>query len=193
MEVKAKGKYIKITSKKMRLVIDLVRGMDLKKALDYLDFVPQKAAFFIKKVLASALANAEHNFDLKKENLFIKEIFVNEGPTLKRWRPRAFGRAGQINKRSSHLEIILGEKISSLKKKIVKTKIKEPIIEPISKDEVEDKKLVKEKKVKKSVEEKEEKTLTRLPGRHQPKPTYKQLKGKGFKGTLKKVFRRKSI
>ena len=186
MEVKAKGKYIKMSSKKMRLVIDLIRGMDSKEALDYLDFVPQKAAFFVRKVLMSASANAEHNFDLKKENLFIKEIFVNQGPTLKRWRPRAFGRAGQIRKRSSHLEIILGEKIPSSKTEPVKTKIKEPIIEPISKNKIEDKKSGKEK-------EKEEETSTRMPGKHQPKPTYDQLKGKGFKGTLKKVFRRKSI
>lgn len=186
MEVKAKGKYLRISSKKMRLVTDLVRGMDLKEALDYLNFVPQKAARFINKVLRSALANAEHNFDLKKENLFIKEIFVNEGPTLKRWRPRAFGRAGQIRKRSSHLEIILGEKISSSETRPVKTKIKEPIIEPISKDKIEEKKPVKEK-------EKEEEILTRPQEKHRPKPTHDQTKGKGFGGALKRVFRRKSI
>lgn len=184
MEVKAKGKYLKISSKKMRLVTDLVRGMDSKEALDYLNFVPKKAARFINKVLNSALANAEHNFDLKKENLFIKEIFVNEGPTLKRWRPRAFGRAGQIRKRSSHLEIILGEKIPSSETIPVKTKIKEPIIEPISKDKIGEEKPVKEK---------EEEILSRPQEKHRPKPTHEQQKNKGFGGVLKRVFRRKSI
>lgn len=184
MEVKAKGKYLKMSSKKMRLVADLVRGMDSKEALDYLSFSPHKAARFINKILNSAIANAEHNFDLKKENLFVKEIFVNQGPTLKRWRPRAFGRAGQIRKRSSHLEIILGEKIPSSETKPAKTKIKEPIIEPISKDKIEDKKPVKEK---------EEEILSRPQEKHSPKPTQDQTKSKGFGGTLKKVFRRKSI
>ncbi len=122
--MKAKGKYLKISSKKMRLVTDMVRGMDSKEALDYLNFVPKKAARFINKVLNSALANAEHNFDLKKENLFIKEIFVNQGPTLKRWRPRAFGRAGQIRKRSEHLEIILGEKFLFKRPFLLKQKLK---------------------------------------------------------------------
>ncbi|MBU4369757.1 50S ribosomal protein L22 [Patescibacteria group bacterium] len=184
MQVKAKGKYLRISSKKMRLVTDLIRGMDLKDALDSLNFVPKKSARFINKVLKSALANAEHNFDLKKENLFIKEIFVNEGPTLKRWRPRAFGRAGQVRKRSSHLEIILGEKIPSSETRSVKTKIKEPIIESISKDKIEEKK---------PVEETEEETLNRLQGKHQSKPNYYQKKGKGFRGSLKKIFRRKTI
>jgi len=184
MEVKAKGKYLKMSSKKMRLVADLVRGTDLKEALDYLSFSPHKAARFINKVLNSALANAEHNFDLKKENLFIKEIFVNEGPTLKRWRPRAFGRAGQIRKRSSHLEIILGEKIPSSEVKPVKTKIKEPIIEPISKAKTEDKTPVKEK---------EEEPQGRPQEKHRPAPVHDPRKNKGFGGTLKKVFRRKSI
>jgi len=184
MEVKAKGKYLKMSSKKMRLVADLVRGMDSKEALDYLSFSPHKAARFINKILNSALANAEHNFELKKENLFVKEIFVNEGPTLKRWRPRAFGRAGQIRKRSSHLEIILGERIPTSKIKPVKTKIKEPIIESISKDKTEDKK---------PVEGKEEKLQGRPQEKHRPAPVHDARKNKGFGGALKKVFRRKSI
>lgn len=184
MEVKAKGKYLKMSSKKMRLVADLVRGMDLKESLDYLSFSPHKAARFINKVLNSALANAEHDFDLKKENLFIKEIFVNQGPTLKRWRPRAFGRAGQIRKRSSHLEIILGERIPSSETKPIKTKIKEPIIEPISKDKIEEKRPDKKK---------EEEILGRPQEKHRPAPIQDPRKNKGFVGTLKKVFRRKSI
>ena len=184
MEVKTKGKYLRMSPKKMRLVIALIKGMDINEALDHLNFVPQKAAYFITKVLKSALANAEHNFDLKKENLFIKEIFVNEGPTLKRWRPRAFGRAGQIRKRSSHLEIVLGERAPSSEVKPVKTKPKEPVIEPVSKTKPGKQEPIKEK---------EKEALARPQEKYRPKPASDQIKAKGFGGVLKRVFRRKSI
>ena len=110
MQVKAQSKYLKISAKKMRLVARAIKGMDVPQTLNYLKFVPRKASPLIFKTLRSALANAEHNFNLKGDNLFIKEIFVNEGATLKRWRPRAFGRATPIQKKSAHLTIILEEK-----------------------------------------------------------------------------------
>jgi large subunit ribosomal protein L22 len=109
MEVRAITKHLRISPKKMRLIIDLVRNLSVTQAENQLQFVPRRGSVFILKTLRSALANAEHNFNLKKDNLFVKKIVVNEGPALKRWMPKAFGRATPIKKRSSHLEIILAE------------------------------------------------------------------------------------
>jgi len=109
MEVKGSAKYLKITPKKMRLVIDVIRKMGVERAEAQLHFIPRKASALILKALRSVVASAEHNFNLKKDNLFIKKIIVNEGPALERWTPKAFGRATPIKKRTSHLEIILAE------------------------------------------------------------------------------------
>ncbi len=110
MRVKAINKYLKISPKKMRLVANMIRGMKVDQAVDHLRFIPKKASPMILKILQSAIANAEHNFNLKKENLLIKEIFIDGGPMIKRWRARAFGRAAMIRRRSSHCSIILEEK-----------------------------------------------------------------------------------
>ncbi|MDD5121050.1 MAG: 50S ribosomal protein L22 [Patescibacteria group bacterium] len=109
MEVRAIARHLRISPKKMRLVVDVVRNLSVTQAEDQLQFVPRRGSAFILKVLRSALANAEYNFNFKKDNLFIKKIIVNEGPALKRWMPKAFGRATPLKKRSSHLEIILAE------------------------------------------------------------------------------------
>lgn len=113
MEVKAKARYIRMSPKKVRLVLDVIRGMDAEEALKQLRFINKAAARPIKKLLDSAIANAVNNFSLEKSNLFIKRIFADGGPTLKRWKPRAFGRAAPIRKKSSHINIILGEKVES--------------------------------------------------------------------------------
>lgn len=109
MEVKAKLSRLRIAPRKVRLVIDVVRGMDIEKAEHQLQFMQKGAATPLLKLLKSAVANAVNNSKLEKNNLYIKEITANDGPMLKRWKPRAFGRATQILKRSSHVEIILGE------------------------------------------------------------------------------------
>ncbi|MEK7167188.1 MAG: 50S ribosomal protein L22 [Patescibacteria group bacterium] len=106
----AKAKYIRISPKKVRLVIDVVRGMNVEEAENQLKFIFKKACRPVLKLLNSAIANAKHNFNLKKENLYIKEIIVNQGPTLDRWMPRAFGRAAAIKKRTSHIVITLDSK-----------------------------------------------------------------------------------
>jgi large subunit ribosomal protein L22 len=182
MQVKTKSKYLRISPKKMRLVTKLIQGMEAEKALSYLDFVPQKAGGYIKKTLKSAISNAEHNFDLEKDNLLIKEIFVNEGATLKRWRPRAFGRAGQIRKRSSHLEIILEEKEPRKKAKTSpKKKLEEPEIKPLSEAE---------KVVSEDVDVKE---LKKEPTKPTPQPQIKKPTTPQGKKNWRDVFRRKSI
>jgi large subunit ribosomal protein L22 len=105
--VKAQGKYIRHSPYKMRLVLNLIRGLQVQDALNVLTFTKRKASVEIKQVLESAIANAEANYNLNASELFVSKAIADEGPTLKRFRPRARGRAGRINKRTSHLLIEL--------------------------------------------------------------------------------------
>jgi large subunit ribosomal protein L22 len=89
--------------------MDEIRGKKIEEALDQLSFAPQKGAFILKKLINSAVANAEQNFEMDVDKLYIKRIFADEGPTLKRFRPRAMGRAARIRKRTSHLTVVLDE------------------------------------------------------------------------------------
>lgn len=107
---KAMAKTVRISPRKTRLVINLIRGKHIADALAILKFTPNKAATVIEKVLNSAIANAENNFDLDKENLYVSEAYVNEGATMKRFRPRAKGSASPINKRTSHVTVVVSEK-----------------------------------------------------------------------------------
>jgi len=110
MKVTSKLNYLRIAPRKVRLVTDLIRGKDAREAETLLDFTFKKAGQPLKKLLNSALANAKNNFKLEAKNLFISEIFVNEGPKLKRWRARARGRAAEIQRKTSHITLILEEK-----------------------------------------------------------------------------------
>jgi|SRR5690554_152077 len=109
MEAKAVARTIRIAPRKVRLVIDLIRGKKVGDAFAILKHTDKRSTTVIEKVLKSAIANAEHNYNMDINNLYIKEAFVNEGPTLKRFRPRAKGRAGLINKRTSHITIVVAE------------------------------------------------------------------------------------
>lgn len=111
MEVIAKAKYIRMSPRKVRLIANLARGLRVGEALRQLKFVRKDAARPTRKIIESAVANAEHNFKLKKDSLYIKKIFVDGGPTLKRWHPRAHGRAAPIRKRSCHITVILDSTI----------------------------------------------------------------------------------
>lgn len=127
MEVKASLNYLRIGPRKVRLVADLLKGKAIAVVLAQLKFLPKAATLPIQKLILSAVANAENNWQLKRENLYIKQILVNSGPVLHRWRPRAMGRATPIRKRTSHLTVILDEKIPSSKKaKALVGKLKEP-------------------------------------------------------------------
>jgi large subunit ribosomal protein L22 len=101
----AKASYVRVTPMKARRVIELIRDMPAQDALQVLKFSPQAASEPIAKVLASAIANAEHNFSLDPESLMVSRAYVDEGPTMKRFRPRAQGRAYRIRKRTSHITI----------------------------------------------------------------------------------------
>ncbi|KRM19776.1 50S ribosomal protein L22 [Ligilactobacillus hayakitensis DSM 18933 = JCM 14209] len=107
---KATAKTVRIPARKARLVIDLIRGKSVAEAFGILNFTPRSGAYLIEKVLKSAVANAENNFDLDVEDLYVSEAFVNEGPTLKRFRPRAKGSASPINKRTSHITVVVSVK-----------------------------------------------------------------------------------
>jgi len=110
MEAKAVAKYVKMSPIKLKPVTDLVRGKDLKEALTILKFTPGKGAEIVEKVVQSAKANAENNFDMNPDNLYVAEIYANQGPTMKRWRAGSQGRASIILKRSSHVGCTLKEK-----------------------------------------------------------------------------------
>ena len=109
MEIRAVGRFIRISPRKIRLIMAQVRGKKVGEALNLLSFAPQRGARILKKLIDSAVANAEENSGADVDSLYIKRIYADEGPTLKRWRPRAQGRATRIRKRSSHLTVILDE------------------------------------------------------------------------------------
>ena len=110
MQAKAVAKTVRIAPRKARLVIDLIRGKDVGEALATLRLTQRGASPVVEKLLNSAIANAEHNYEMDTDNLVVSEAFVNEGVTLKRFRPRAMGRASQINKRTSHITVVVSEK-----------------------------------------------------------------------------------
>ncbi|GGV10344.1 50S ribosomal protein L22 [Actinomadura sp. LOL_016] len=107
MEARAQARYIRVTPRKARRVVDLIRGLPAAEAQAVLRFAPQAAGEPVGKVLASAIANAEHNFKLDSDTLVVSRAWVDEGPTLKRFRPRAQGRAYRINKRTSHITVVV--------------------------------------------------------------------------------------
>lgn len=126
MEVTAKLRNLRTSPKKVRLVVDMVRGMSVPQAVAQLQFSTKGASRPVLKLIQSAAANAENNNKLDPNAMVISKIFVDEGPTLKRWRARAFGRAAAIRKRTSHITVILddgkGEESASVREKTVEEK-----------------------------------------------------------------------
>lgn len=110
MEARAIAKYVRISPRKVRVVLDLVRGKNVNEAFAILKYTPKSAATVIYKVLKSAAANAENNFNLDANKLYVAEAYADQGPTLKRFRPRAQGRAYSIMKRSSHVTLVVKER-----------------------------------------------------------------------------------
>ena len=109
MEALAKHRFARTSPQKARLVADQIRGLPVAKALDILTFSPKKAATLVKKVLESAIANAEHNLGADIDELTVAKVYVDEGPTMKRIKTRAKGRADRILKRSSHITVVVGD------------------------------------------------------------------------------------
>ena len=109
MQAKAVLRTVRIAPRKVRLVVDLIRGKQVGEAVAILKLTPKAASPVVEKLLNSTMANAEHNYEMDINNLVVSQVFVDEGPTMKRFRPRAQGRASQINKRTSHITIVLSE------------------------------------------------------------------------------------
>ena len=194
--ITAKLRHLRISPRKVRLVIDLIRGLKVEEAENQLKFLPKRAAQPVSNLLNSAVANALNNFNALKENLFIAKIIVDQGPTLKRWMPRAMGRATPIMKRTSHLTVILESKEpllikdKALAKKEVKKEVKKKdtdLLEEISQPV----------EVPMQDRDPDSKDVGKKPMPDRPYQTTSQSKKKFFSrqtfGNAKKIFRRKSI
>ena len=109
-QAKASVNHVRIAPRKAQLVVDLIRGKQVGEAIAILRHTPKSASPIVEKLLNSAIANAEHNFQLDVSKLVVSQVYVNQGPTMKRFRPRAMGRASRINKRTSHITLVVTEK-----------------------------------------------------------------------------------
>lgn len=177
MQVTAKLKYLRIAPRKLRLVADLIRGKDVLKARAELNFLTKRGASPFLKLLESAIANAKNNFQLDEKDLYLAKVLVDEGPKLKRWRPRARGQAFPIQKKTSHLLIVLEQK-----KGVGKPSLKK------------EKKVSSQKQLKTELVQKEIKAGAPAVKTDKPKmkPEIDKLKPKQVTG-LKRVFRRKAF
>ena len=110
MEARAIAKYVRMSPTKVGVVLNLIRGKNVNEAFAILEFTPREAAVEIKKVLKSAVANAENNNALDTDRLYVSEAFVGQGPTLKRFRPMDHGKAFRINKKTSHITVVVKER-----------------------------------------------------------------------------------
>jgi large subunit ribosomal protein L22 len=110
MEAKAQARYVRLAPRKARAVVDLIRSKDIDEALSILRYTPRRAAAVVAKVVNSAAANAEHNFEMKRGSLYVDQAYVDEGPTMKRIQPRARGRRFMILKRTSHITVVVKER-----------------------------------------------------------------------------------
>ncbi len=127
METRATLKHTRTSARKIRFATRFIKGMDVSEAEHQLTFSPKGSSRIVLKLLQSAVSNAINNHELKKDNLLINDIIIDDGATLKRYRPRAFGRAGMIRKRSAHITLILKEKKPTQSKKKKKTETKKPV------------------------------------------------------------------
>ena len=179
MKVNAKLNNLRIAPRKSKLVADLIKGLDISDALNQLDVYVKRTSPHMEKLLLSAIANAENNFGLDKNNLYIYDARVGAGPTMKRWMPKAFGRAGEILKRTSKIEIILEERVEGKNRK--------------TKDEMEAemKRRLKDKMEKEKAQEKSDKDLDKKNDDRKNEEKVKKEAPK--KGWAKKIFQRKSM
>lgn len=195
MEVKAKLNNLRMSPRKVRLVAGLVRGKKVAPALDQLTFSPKWSSLPLAKLLKSAIANATNNFGLKEDNLFIKTLTVDGGATLKRWMPRAQGRATPLNKRTSHITIVLGELVPSASGAEAKKQVIEPAVKLDAKPKVDEGVKIEAASVKDSGEPKPEldaQGKVIVDPHHEAHGKHPKIEGGSKKGFTTKVFRRKS-
>jgi len=197
MPVTVKLNYLRIAPRKVRLVADLIRKKKVEEAQTILNFTIKKATKPILKLLNTAVADAHNNFQLNSENLYISKITVDEGPKYKRWRPRARGSAYEIQKKTSHItlildEVVFGKKIKKVKKLKKTKKAKKPIV--VSKKEKTLKEVKKEEmpKAEKPSKELRSERDSLEQAKFKTRPETEKPKPKTEKG-LRKFFRRKSF
>lgn len=165
-EVKAQLNGLRMAPRKVRAITNLVKGKDVAKALNQMEFLMKRPVLPLIKLLNSAVANAENNFSMVRENLYVKEFLVDEGIKLKRYMPKAQGRAGEIQKKTSKVRLVLDEKVAGLKRQISGKKAQKEV---------------------KIVEKEDEKQVTR---QHEIKTEI----GKKSEGSIaKRLFRRKQV
>lgn len=200
MKFKAKLKYLRMSPRKVRAVCHVIKGMDVAEAENQLNFSEKNAAKPILKLIKSCAANAMHNNEVEKSNLTVSSILVNEGPTLKRWMPRAYGRATMLRKRSSTISVILEEKEPKAKK-AKPTKEKKELEKPVMvsdyrsvpKGKIPDDKIEAKEEKKKDAEGEKKEIIdqSRVAKRHEAETTKPKGTGKK-KGFIKRIFARKS-
>jgi len=181
MPVSVKLNYLRIAPRKVRLLADLVRGKSVQEALDTLNFTVKKSARPLLKLLKQAVADAKNNFQLETADLYISKITVDEGPKNKRWRPRSRGQAYEIQKKTSHITVVLGEKMKTGKKgkkakgAAEKVQTVEPVVE------------------KAAVAEKTPSQIKPSAKWKKFEPADKRRKMETGKETVKKIFKRKAF
>lgn len=178
-EIKAQLRHLRITPRKVRLVLNLIRGLTVKEAENQLQLLPKRASAPVSKLLSSAVASAKNTYGIDSGDLYVDKLFANAGPTLKRWLPRAFGRATPINKRSSHIMLVL-KQINS--KASVKAKSELTAGEKLDKKDIIKQSVETTSQIKKGDKEKRKTVLEDVSRKTQRQPSI-----------MKKVFRRKSI
>ena len=192
MKVTAELNNLRISPRKVKLVADLIKGMDALEAVSQLDVAIKKTSGYMQKLLLSAVANAENNFGLAKDNLYVFEVTVGAGPTMKRWMPKAYGRAGQILKRTSRVRIVLEERVEGKGRK-TKEQMEKERADKLKKATAEVKQREKELAEKDSAEKKETKSEKVIAD----KITKSEEKAKNSKSDSKtwtnRIFRRKSM
>lgn len=183
MKVTAKLNNLIISPRKVRLVADFIKGQDVEDALVQLRNTVKRSSPVVEKLLKSAIANAENNFGLDRDNLYICDARVGEGYRMKRWLPRAFGRASQLLKRTSKVTLVLSERVEGKNRKSKEQ------MEKIKKEREEAK-----KKLEKEIQEqrkKESASAKAVADKGKEKPSYAKA-SEGKKGWMKKMFQRKS-
>lgn len=185
MKVSAKLNGLRVAPRKSKLVADLIKGMDVSEALIQLDIHVKRTSDYMKKLLESAIANGENNFGIDRDNMYVLDVVVGAGPVLKRWMPKAFGRAGQILKRTSKIEIILEERVEGKNRKTKEQLEKEKAQKMKEREKAEKKGKEKDEKEEKKniVEKKDDLKKDEAHGK----------KEVGKKNWAKKMFQRKSM
>ncbi|MFH1225865.1 MAG: 50S ribosomal protein L22 [bacterium] len=197
METTAKLRFLRMSPLKVRAIADVIRGLGVAEAQKQLQFANRLASRPVLKLLNSAIANAENNHDLIKDNLYVKEIRVDQGPTLKRWQPKAHGRATPLRRRSSHISIILSErKPSQSASRRTRPKVDAPVLVKDLRDLPRDLKETPSEQstgIKQTEKEASDIFDARRKGKHRPPEMSGKKKARKGLGQIKSFFSRKAV